>query len=120
HTKNSEPRAVFLPPVAVAALANVGGREGRVFSFHKGGYLYNLLRTSADRAGVELPRRSAFHIFRHTWATWLRRYGGLDTKGLVATGAWADRKSADRYEHVVTSEQAQRAALLPTPERKTG
>jgi hypothetical protein len=39
----------------------------------------------------------------------MRREAGLDTKGLVATGAWKDRKSADRYEQ-------RKAALLPTPE----
>ena len=61
--------------------------------------------------GVDLPERSAFHIFRHTYATWMRREAGLDTKGLVATGAWRDRKSADRYEHVVVSEEARKAAL---------
>ena len=123
-TKNAEPRAVFLPPVAVAALANgdVAGRQPgwRCFRFAKSGHLYALLRTAAFKAGVDLPERSAFHIFRHTYATWMRRYGGLDTKGLVATGAWKDRKSADRYEHVVVSEEAQRALMLPVPKWKNG
>jgi integrase len=121
-TKNAEPRAVYLPPVAVAALANrnvAGGKPGeRVFRFTKSGHLYSLLRVAAIRAGVDLPERSAFHIFRHTYATWMRRYGGLDTKGLVATGAWKDRKSADRYEHVVVSEEARRAVMLPTKMKK--
>jgi integrase len=118
-TKNDEPRAVFLPPVAVAAMANLqGGTRGRVFGFVKSGHLYSLLKACAFKAGVDLPERSAFHIFRHTYATWMRRYAGLDTKGLVATGAWKDRKSADRYEHVVVSEEAQRATLLPTPKPK--
>jgi integrase len=79
--------------------------------------LYSLLKAAALKAGVDLPERSAFHIFRHTYATWMRREAGLDTKGLVATGAWKDRKSADRYEHVVVSEEARKAALLPTRER---
>jgi integrase len=121
-TKNNEPRAVYLPPVAVAALGNLpdGGtdRTGRVFRFAKSGHIYSLLRVAAFKAGVDLPERSAFHLFRHTYATWMRRYAGLDTKGLVATGAWKDRKSADRYEHVVVSEEAQRAAMLPTPRKK--
>ena len=39
---------------------------------------------------------------------------GLDTKGLIATDAWKDCKSADRYEHVVVSEELKKAALLPT------
>lgn len=119
ETKNGEPRAVFLPPVAVAAMANMDRERSRPFRFAKGGHLYSLLRLAAIRAGVDLPDRSAFHIFRHTYATWMRRYAGLDTKGLVATGAWKDRKSADRYEHVQVSEEARKAALLPTP-RKVG
>ncbi len=117
-TKNDEPRAVFLPTVAVDALANVGRGDQsgyRVFRFAKSGHLYSLLRVAAIRANVDLPDRSAFHILRHTYATWLRRYGGLDTKGLMATGAWKDRKSADRYEHVVVTEEARKALLLPTP-----
>ena len=73
---------------------------------------------AAIKAGIDLPERSAFHIFRHTYATWMRLYGGLDEKGLMATGAWKDRKSVDRYTHVVVSEEAQRAALLPTPKAK--
>jgi integrase len=120
-TKSGEPRAVFLPSVAVAAIANLGrgvGDPQRVFRFTKGGHLYSLLKAAAFRAGVDLPERSAFHIFRHTYATWMRRFAGLDTKGLVATGAWKDRKSADRYEHVVVSEEARRAELLPTGARR--
>ena len=41
------------------------------------------------------------------------RNGDFDTRGLVGTGAWKDRKSAERYEHVVVSEEATRADLLP-------
>jgi integrase len=114
-TKSGEPRPVFLPEIAVTAIASLPRRQARVFRFAKGGHLYSMLRTAAFKAGVDLPERSAFHIARHSWATWMRRYGGLDTKGLVATGAWKDRKSADRYEHVQVSEEARKAVLLPTP-----
>jgi len=119
-TKNNEPRAVFLPPVAVAAIANIdrsGRNSSRVFRFAKSGHLYSLLRVAAIRAGVELPERSAFHCFRHTFATWMRRYAGADSQALIATGAWKDRKSVDRYTHVIVTEEAQRAALLPTKRR---
>jgi integrase len=54
-----------------------------------------------------------FHTFRHTWATWMRRYGKLDTKGLVATGNWRDERSASRYAHAVTREEWDRVELLP-------
>jgi integrase len=117
-TKNNEPRSVFLPPVVVAAVGNLERSGATVFKLHKSGHLYSLLKAVAFKAGVDLPERSAFHIFRHTYATWMRRYAGLDTKGLVATGAWKDRKSADRYEHVEVNEEARKAALLPTPRLK--
>lgn len=121
RTKNDDPRPLHLPPVVVAALANhprgLDRPRQRVFRFRKSGALYLHLQASAARAGIELPERSAFHLLRHTWATWMRRYGGLDTAGLVGTQAWRDRKSAGRYEHVVVSEEARRADLLPTPAR---
>jgi hypothetical protein len=40
-------------------------------------------------------------------------YGGLDTYDLVRTDRWADPESADRYAHLVVSEQARRTDLLP-------
>src|SRR6185369_7314902 len=76
NTKNDEARAVFLPPVAVAAMGNLaGGVSGRVFGFAKSGHLYSILKMAAAKADVELPERSAFHIFRHSYATWMRRFG---------------------------------------------
>jgi integrase len=113
-TKNGEPRAVFIPPVVVAALANLRSARAAIFKFRKGGHLYSLLRVTAFKAGIELPSRSAFHIFRHTYATWMRRYAGADSKTLIATGAWKDRKSVDRYVHAVVSEESKLALLLPT------
>jgi len=122
-TKNDDPRSVYLPPFAVAALTRHPrglDRPGeRVFKFHKSGRLYELLDKAAMRAGVTIPDGVAFHILRHTWATWMRRYGGLDTAGLVGTGAWRDRTSASRYEHVVVSEEARKADLLPTTLQRT-
>ena len=64
-------------------------------------------------AGVHIPERVAYHIFRHTWAAWMRRYGGLDTSGLVATGAWRSHSAAKLYEHAEASEEARKADLLP-------
>jgi integrase len=118
RTKNDDPRPVFLPPVVVAALANhprgMNRSDQRVFRFSKSGALYASLRAAAKAAKVRFPSRSAFHLFRHTWASWMRRYSGLDTKGLVATQAWKDEKSASRYSHAIASEEAMRAVNLPT------
>lgn len=117
-TKNGEPRAVHLPPPLVAELtAHPRGLDRRgepLFRFHKNGHLYGLMRDTRKTAGLASV---SFHTLRHTWATWMRRYAGLDTKGLVGTGAWKDEKSAARYSHVVVTEEAKRADLLPVLKR---
>ncbi|WP_420578824.1 tyrosine-type recombinase/integrase [Oceaniradius stylonematis] len=125
-TKNGQPRLVHLPPVLVAALANHprgldrgADRTGeRVFRFVKCGRLYTRIRRVRKAAGPDCAFVT-FHTFRHTWATWMRRYGGLDTRGLVDTGAWRSMQSAAVYEHVVASEEAQRADALPDVTRAT-
>jgi integrase len=102
--------------------------QGRVFRFRQGGHLkHMLLRAKLAALGLPCPVRRLvgwsppdnrlswvnFHTFRHTWATWMRRYGKLDTKGLVATGNWRDERSASRYAHAVTREEWDRVELLP-------
>lgn len=120
ETKNDDPRPVFLPPDAIEALASHPrglDRPGHVFRFRKNGRLYKLLKAVKTAAGEDLGWVT-FHTFRHTWATWMRRYVGLDTRGLVGTGAWRDATSAARYEHVVASEEAMKAAMLPRREKE--
>lgn len=122
-TKTEEPRGVYLPPVVVAALANHPrglDRKGRLFRFHDGGRLRAMLKLACKRAGIELPRRTAFHVFRHTYGTWMRVYGGLDGLGLTRTGAWADMDSVARYSHSEPTAEARRSAVLPTPKRGAG
>jgi integrase len=135
HTKNGEPRPIFLPPDLVVALAaHPRGMERpgeRLFRFHKGGALSYLLEAACMVAcGLKKPRRLKrgkkpprppyelswvnFHTWCHTFGTWMRRYAGLDTKGLVETGRWKSEQSASRYAHAVTGEAASKAALLPT------
>jgi integrase len=118
-TKNGDPRGIHLPPVLVAALANHprGLERGaqKLFRFTKCGRIYTWINAAKHAAGPDLDFVT-FHTFRHTWATWMRRYGGLDTRGLVDTGAWRDMASAARYEHVIASEEAKRADQLPIVE----
>lgn len=118
-SKNGESQAMHLPPSVVAELANhPRGLErpgDRVFRFAKGGHVYSLFKAAAFKAGITLPPRQAFHILRHTYATWLRRYGQADERALLATDRWKDRKSVQRYTHVIVTEEARRADLLPTP-----
>lgn len=120
QTKNDDPRGVHLPPVLVAEMANhprgLDRGKTKVFRFRKCGRLYTLMSKVKIAAGPDVAF-ATFHTFCHTWATWMRRYAGLDTRGLVGTGRWRDQKSAARYEHVVASEESRRADLLPTPQR---
>ena len=121
-TKPGEPRGVHLPPHLVAALANHPrglNRPGqKLFRFSKCGRLYAWLSTDLEKAELKLADGDAFHVFRHTWGTWMRQYAGLDLHGLVATGAWADLQSAAVYAHVVVSEEARRADMLPVENQK--
>lgn len=115
-TKNGKARPVHFPPHIVEALrAHPRGldRVGTVFRYHKGSLIYVMLRKAAANAKVELPERQAFHLFRHTYGTWMRRYAGLDSRGLVGTGAWDSEQSASRYAHTVASEEARRSDMLP-------
>jgi integrase len=119
-TKNSKPRLAYLPAIVIEELRVLPrglNRTGRVFRFHNGGRLRDLLKMTLAGAGIELPPRLAFHIFCHTWASWMRQHGGLDTYDLVKTDRWSDPDSADRYAHVVVNQQSRRADLLPVERR---
>jgi integrase len=134
-TKNGEPSPVHLPPIVVQAFrampprpARVGGRkqtdagvpylernaDARIFRFHAGGWLRGMLAQAMTNAQLSYPpRMCGFHLFCHTYGTWMTRYGNLDTMGLVRTGRWKGAESADRYNHTLASEEARRADLLP-------
>lgn len=120
-TKNREPRLVHLPPVVMRELRPLIEDledDVKVFGFHAGGRLRDMLKMTLELAGVTLPKRVAFHVFCHTWATWMRLYGNLDTWDLVETDRWKDPDSAARYSHVMVSEAAKRADLLPVEKRR--
>jgi integrase len=128
QTKNGQPITVHLPPQVVAALASLTPAEPTishsrrqlkptVFRITKCGRLYSMLAAAEKAAGLSLPPRSAFHILRHTHATWRRLYSGADTSALVQTGLWKSRNAAAIYEHIDVSEEARKSDLLPTPTR---
>jgi integrase len=120
-TKNDDPRSVHIPPDLFVAMAShpdgLDRGKAKVFRFNKNGHLYNLLKRVKEKSET-LPDDMSFHVLSHTWATWMRRYGGLDQRGLVGTGRWKDPKSAARYAHVVVSEESRKADMLPKRERK--
>jgi integrase len=129
-SKNDDPRTVKLTEDAIASLGPVKP-SGRVFRFRQGGHrnflFLNVKVTACGLPPVQRPKRRqkqvvpehrlswvTFHTFCHTWATWMRRYGGADLQGLVATNRWRDPRSAARYAHVVAHEEWDRVDLLPS------
>ena len=129
-SKNEDPRMLKLRDDIVGPLeAHLEANGGeRLFRFKDGGHFKHLLmRAKLAALGLPCPKRRptgwkppayrlafvGFHTFRHTWATWMRRYGGVDVKGLVATQNWRDERSASRYSHVVSRDEWDRVDNLP-------
>lgn len=130
-SKNGDPRMLRLRDDLRDELASHRGEKasGRLFRFRQGGHHKHLLmRAKLAYLGLPCPvrrptgwRQPANRLawvnhktFRHTWASWMRRYGGLDLQGLVATNTWRDPRSAARYAHVVAREEWERVEQLPT------
>lgn len=111
-TKNGEPRPIYLPPRAIAALANhprgLDRDARRLFKWSKCGALYNLAADVYKRAGVD-DHGARFHIFRHTYGRGMTQAGA----DLVATGVWRSLTTARVYEHWDTNEEARKADSLP-------
>jgi integrase len=129
-SKNDDPRTIRLTQDAIAGLGPVK-TSGRVFRFHQGGHRnFLFLNAKVTACGLPMIKRPKpgermkippyrlswvkFHTFCHTWATWFRKYGGGDVQGLVATGRWRDPRSAARYTHVVSHDEWDRVAQMPT------
>jgi integrase len=127
-SKNGDPRELVLREDLCAALQARAEATGRVFRFRQGGHLKHMLtRARLAVLGIACPARRPtgwrqpphrlswvnHHSFCHTWATWMRRYGGLDDIGLAATNRWRDPRSARRYAHAVAREEWQKVEALP-------
>jgi integrase len=130
-SKNEDPRMLRLrQDIVMPLLEHLRDHSAeRLFRFKDGGYFkHKLMRAKLAVCGIDCPKTRpkgwkvpphrlsfvGFHTFRHTWATWMRRYAGTDIKGLVATGNWRDEGSASRYSHVVAREEWDRVDSLPT------
>ena len=61
--------------------------DAKLFRFHNGGALRTMLKEAMKTVGLAFPRRQGgFHIFCHTYGSWMHRFGNLDTHGLARTG----------------------------------
>jgi integrase len=129
-SKNDDPRTVKMTQELCDRLEPHRKAAGKVFRFHQGGHrnfiFLNSKVTACGLPAIKRPRRGermqippyrfgwvTFHTFCHTWATWMRRYGGADLQGLVATNRWRDPRSAARYAHTAASDEWDRTDLLP-------
>lgn len=110
YTKNKEHRSVYLPGPVLEALTAIQQLSGPVFAFRDRDDVRRRLIKACDGAGV--PYMSSHKIGSHTYATWMRRYAGMDARGLLATGRWKDQKSTYHYTHTTVSEEAKKADLL--------
>jgi len=137
RSKNDDPRMLKLREDIIAPLvAHLKDHKGtRLFKFKDGGHFKHLLlRAKLAVCGLPCPVRRptgwkppkhrlafvGFHTFRHTWATWMRRYGGADVQGLAATKNWRDPRSAARYAHVVSRDEWDRVDNLPSMGNERG
>lgn len=111
-TKTGAPRAVYLPPRVITALANhprgLGRADARLFRWTKSGELYLLGERFYGAAGVG-HGGAPFHVLRHTYGAMMTRAGA----DLVATGAWKSASAARVYQHFSFSEEARKADTLP-------
>ena len=132
-TKNGEPRPVHLPPILVEAFRaqpprplTVGHRPqddagvpwldaipgARLFRFHPGGHLRDMLSEAMLRTGLSFPRREGgFHIFCHTYGTWMRATAVSTPKGSCGPNDGRPPKRSRRYAHTVASYEARQADL---------
>lgn len=110
YTKNREHRTVYLPAPVLDTLRDIEAASGPVFDYSDRDHVRRCLKTACRNA--DIPYLSTHKIGSHTYATWMRRYAGMDARGLLATGRWKDQKSTYHYTHTTVSEEARKADVL--------
>lgn len=124
-TKNGDARGVPLHPRAIAALANLGGRNSSEVFRRPDGMPYERPKRADDTsAGTRIKtafraacRRAEItnfhpHDCRHTWATW-HYASNRDLPGLMKLGGWKSERMVMRYAHVNVGELQHTIDRLP-------
>lgn len=121
--KNANPVEVPLSDQALQVLKNQRHLGEYVFC-HLNGQpyattLHDIIKSAAARAGVKLPPRKAWHMFRRTWASMMIR-SGCDVVTLQALGNWKDVTMPLWYADAARQEQQRellnRVPTLPVPD----
>lgn len=128
-TKTDVPRTIYLREIVIERLNEIKPKKplGKVFPWKTKDGAAQAIRRAIARCNRErrkarknpIPYLSSHQIGSHTYATWMRRYAGLDQRGLVGTGRWKSIDSTMIYTHTVASEEARKADLLPVPGAKS-
>jgi integrase len=124
ETKNGDARTVHLTPELVTELANHPRgldrpASERLVRFHASGPFREKLKAAMKAAGLSFPRRQGgFHLFCHTYASWMHQVNGMDNFALARTGRWKDPRSAEGYLHTRTSAEARLADNLPVAPKR--
>jgi integrase len=91
--KNSQSVEIELSDEAVKLISRQEKKGDHVFCYKNGrefkSNLHKVIKRAAARAGVELPPRKAWHIFRRTWASMMLQ-NGCDVETLRVLGNWKD------------------------------
>lgn len=112
-TTKTKQRAVYIPDPLMAELLAVPekDRTGRMFHWADKNGPHRPLKNACAKAGVEyLPPHQQG---RHTYATWMTDYAGLDLRQLMDAGGWTSVQSVIRYRHVTPGKAAREAEKLP-------
>ena len=109
-------RVANLPPELVVALANLEGREGRVFGFNTYPNVLRQWKNVCRRAGIKMLTP---HCMRHGFATEMLRKG-FDVKTVARAGGWKDSTTVLRtYAHAITDLRITDALTFDTPEAQS-
>lgn len=107
-TKTKAYRTVHLPAPLVKLMKSLKTEE-KVFSLDYWGLRWRLKKASK---AAKVPFMSTHKIGSHTFATWMRRYTGMDSRGLKDTGRWASTQMTERYTHTDVSESSKKSEAL--------
>lgn len=110
-TKNGEDFLCHLPERLVGALKRLERKPGRVFGYPSRNHVYEPWRAACKRAGI--PPLTPHEMGRHTFATWMRQYGGADLLAVKEAGGWKSLNMVMRYAKVEPSEAQKAADKLP-------
>lgn len=105
--KNTDSVEITLSDRAVEIISKQNSSGPYIFS-HKNGNpyktnLHKVITNAANRAGIELPPRKAWHIFRRTWASMFQQNGG-DVETMRVQGNWKDYSMPMWYADAGNSE----------------